>query len=101
MPNIEARRIAASPAAADEVGRIGDDGRRHVDASTPWYLDSPTSAWIVRAGRVDLFAVRSDIDERRLPLCSMHEVDAFGADQTAGSGQWRVLAIGIPGTVIE
>ena len=31
MPNIEARRIAASPAAADEVGRIGDDGRRHVD----------------------------------------------------------------------
>lgn len=78
-----------------------DNEARHVDGSTPWYLDSSTSAWVVRAGRVDLFAVRAGADERRLPLFSISEGQTIGPEPTPRGGEWRVLAIGVPGTVIE
>lgn len=101
MPNAEARRMVASPAAGDAVGRVEADGRRLVDAATPWYLDAPDAAWVVRSGRVDLFAISTHSEGRRIHLISVDEGATLGGAQDTEDGQYAVLAVGIPGTVIE
>jgi len=100
MSGIRAHREPARPGSGESVGILRADGLRSVDASTPWCLDAPNQVWRVVQGRVDVFAVNRDSGQR-IGLGAVAVGETLGRlhdDEAAG---WIVLAVGIPGTVIQ
>jgi ABC-type bacteriocin/lantibiotic exporter with double-glycine peptidase domain len=100
MSGIRAHREPARPGSGDSVGIRRADGLRAVDAVTPWCLDAPNQVWRVVQGRVDVFAVSRDSGQR-IGLGAVAVGETLGrlhGDEAAG---WIVLAVGIPGTVIQ
>lgn len=100
MTEIRAYRKPARPGAGDQVGTLRADGTRALDAATPWCLDAPDKIWRVLQGRVDVFAVSSESGQR-IGLGSVGTGETLGRMHQTEAGGWMVLAVGIPGTVIE
>jgi ABC-type bacteriocin/lantibiotic exporter with double-glycine peptidase domain len=100
MTNTRAQRTPARPSQGEAVGARQADGRCHVDAGSPWYLDAEDQAWCVAEGRVDVFAVHQESGRRVFAGC-VSPGQSLGRRHVSPDGQWQVIAIGIPGTVIE
>jgi hypothetical protein len=100
MSGIRARREPARPGAGDLVGALRADGLRNVDAATPWFLDAPDKVWRVVQGRVDVFAVERESGQR-IGLGAVAVGETLGRRHHDDVAGWMVLAVGIPGTVIE
>lgn len=100
MSGIRAHREPARPGAGDSVGTLRADGLRDVDAATPWCLDAPDRVWRVVQGRVDVFAVGRD-SAQRIGLGGVAVGETLGRRHHDEAAGWTVLAVGIPGTVIE
>src|SRR5688572_26205859 len=76
---------------------------RPAAGNRPLRLD-PAHVWIVREGRIDVFATRLDADGeptgKRRHLFRLEAGDpVFGLGEDPGSGR-ALLAIGAPGTVL-
>ncbi len=71
---------------------VGGGGRR------PFALLGPTAAWVIRAGMVDVFAVRMEGDDVRGPrrhLCRVEQGGVlFGLEQGGGTAGSQLLAVG-------
>jgi ABC-type bacteriocin/lantibiotic exporter with double-glycine peptidase domain len=100
MTDTHARHTPARPSLGEVIGISTDDGRRRVDAGAAWYLDAADRVWRVAVGRVDVFAVREDSGQR-IALGSLFPGQALGRRHMSGDGHWQIIAVGIPGTVIE
>lgn len=95
-----AHRVPARPSLGEPIGIPDASGMRAVDAGTPWYLDAADVVWRVMHGRVDIFAV-DEQSGRRVAVGSLNPSQAFGRRHVSGDGRWQVIAVGIPGTVID
>jgi ABC-type bacteriocin/lantibiotic exporter with double-glycine peptidase domain len=100
MADTYAQRTPARPSQGDAIGVIQADGKCHVDAGTPWFLDAENRVWCVTEGRVDVFAIHTE-SGRRVFVGSIAPGQTVGRRHVSPDGQWQVIAIGIPGTVIE
>lgn len=100
MSGTRAHREPARPGSGEQVGTSGAGASRNVDAGTPWYLDAPDLIWQVVAGRVDVFAV-STVTGQRVGLGSVGVGETLGRRHDDATGAWAVVAVGIPGTVID
>lgn len=100
MTNTHARRTPSRPSAGEGVGVPHASGGFVVDAGTPWYLDAPDCIWRVITGRVDVFAVHDETGQR-IAVGSVEPGETLGRKHRSTDGHLQVVAIGIPGTVIE
>ncbi|MBD0282208.1 MAG: NHLP bacteriocin export ABC transporter permease/ATPase subunit [Thermoleophilaceae bacterium] len=75
---------------------------RELEGRTPFLLDQPDVGWVVRSGRVDVFAVEvvgGEAAGRRHPLCSVEPGDLLvGVEPTA---EFAVLGVGVAPTTVE
>ena len=85
------------------AGIIGVRGERVVSAANlPLRLDDPESVWLVERGALDVFLVRVRDGMAEAPFHHVLRLEAgrlaFGA---AGADELRVVAKGLPGTVLR
>src|SRR5437588_6412762 len=75
-----------------------------LEGNNPLLIGDPDSVWVVYAGKVDIFSVRTEGEETKTPRRHLMRVEAgqlfFGMDLAAHGEGMGLLATGVLGTRI-